>query len=1090
MSLNKQQEAKESTNFLPQQPPDTSPLVQHAGQGPLQGPNSVHQTHVSLPLMSVGVGGVNPSSSAVAVAAAAAAAAVSLSLVQSPLDTSDGAGKSKDNNKTATTNSNNNSNNINSSKGPSNNSNKADVVDTSNDSKLVIGAATRAVDTSGTAEMNDDDIIIDDVEHDVVDDDDDDDDDDKSKSAMMPRGSLKRHRIPHQVSRKRRSYHPKDTIRANDIASPSSLTQPASPNQDFFSDQEGPSCSSSIRRSIAGMNQAYSTDNNPHHISLNDRVEDVDTIPNTLPGESLTEKSQEPTSKTDASQSGLFVQFLLLFNRLHGPSTNSDNRSPSTLPKSMNATLPSKDIEKSNDNDNSKVDATTSTPIQIQQQGQVPISAPTAGKFAHIHHNIHPDSFASASHAKIAKALTMQPTIRPLSALRVLNSASTTTSSSPSKGGASNSKITIQSASTTSNSNTSTSTTKASSKTATASPTNGSANATSSTSSTTFGKTSGRANQNNNGNNNPNNPNNNSISTKTHTSIAPSAKFVRRFRSRSLPIIAYTQSSMAANQIGSSAQSKFNNTSHNHSHNPQYRYKSTQVPPVPPINLQSLREIDLHEILKNPQLRHDILFDPQLQFRPNLDGERGRRKKLIIDKYWIEIQKECSQFFMNPPIPPKNIKISRLPLLFSTLRDILLLLLPHKDRAAVNDVMDISLAVQQLQHGLFDFVSLAKWLGDVFKSHCAPMRDQWVLEMINKFEIAYSTSNVDNLVGGLRMIFSILEAMKLDVANHQIRILRPVLVETAVDFEKDYFNQLISHCKIDITDSLKWFSKNYQSKCDTITSLMGRESQGSFSAPNSSRSSNTTTSTTSTSSSTASTASELEYKSVLVCSIIDFLSCRNMATEFPSTLAFDHTRLVLLRADVRQLVCVQLCICLYRQLCALKTLPPPSATQVQRVQEEILAIVTDDNGNVKWTRNVEATSLQLVKAVDPSLSKSLIDFSYNWLIKQIQPSSEVYGLMEEKIFKVLTTDILTGLHTSTSTTSNSSTSGAVPVSASTSVVSTSTTSSAAVPSGAATSNTEGNKVTEMSNILNRILTLVKFHWSVFGSCYVDFLTNS
>lgn len=55
--------------------------------------------------------------------------------------------------------------------------------------------------------------------------------------------------------------------------------------------------------------------------------------------------------------------------------------------------------------------------------------------------------------------------------------------------------------------------------------------------------------------------------------------------------------------------------------------KATPTPvPFPPINLQGLKEIDLQEILKNPQLRHDIIFDPLLQFRPNLDGERGNKK--------------------------------------------------------------------------------------------------------------------------------------------------------------------------------------------------------------------------------------------------------------------------------------------------------------------------------------------------------------------------------------------------------------------------------------------------------------------------------
>lgn len=483
------------------------------------------------------------------------------------------------------------------------------------------------------------------------------------------------------------------------------------------------------------------------------------------------------------------------------------------------------------------------------------------------------------------------------------------------------------------------------------------------------------------------------------------------------------------------------------------------TPSLPPINLQSLKEIDLHEILKNPQLRHDILFDPQLQFRPNLDGERGRRKKTIIEKYWGEIENECRQFFyiksLSSPLP-LTAKISRLPVLFTTLRDILLSLLPIKDRAPVNEIMDIDLLVQQLSHGSFDFVAMAKWLGEVFKSHCAPMRDQWVSDMIGKFQLAYDENSVDKLVQGLRTIFSILEAMKLDVANHQIRILRPVLIETAVDFEKDYFDQLINHCKIDITDSLKWFYRNFHKKSGLSQQLA-----------------------------LASAAKEAaeDSKVAMTSSIIDLLSCRNMATEFPSTLAFDHTRLVLLRADVRQLVCVQLCSVLFKQL-LLNYKPAASYRQascksdnITKVQEEILAIVTDDNGNVKWTRNVQAIALQLVRNVvtDPTtgvqnitnLPQSMVDFSYNWLIKQIQPNSDVYGLMEDKIFKELLNEIINNLGVDCAITALTLTGD--------------TKSTATTPPKFRKGDSE------MTSIATRISTLVKFHWSVFGNYYSDYL---
>lgn len=529
-------------------------------------------------------------------------------------------------------------------------------------------------------------------------------------------------------------------------------------------------------------------------------------------------------------------------------------------------------------------------------------------------------------------------------------------------------------------------------------------------------------------------------------------KVCRRFRSRSLPIISHTSRSVMLQQLAhalrgrneeSLSTMKRNHTSshkHNHS-NYLLHLPQAPAPTLPPINLQSLKEIDLQEILKNPQLRHDILFDPQLQFRPNLDGDRGKRKKTIIDRYWVEIGSECLQFFKAAGSGSAPAKFVRLPALFTTLRDILLSLLPIKDRAPVNEIMDIELIVQQLNHGSFDFVAMAQWLGDVFKSHCAPMRDQWVSEMIEKFREAFAESSIVKLVLGLRSVFSILEAMKLDVANHQIRILRPVLIDTAVDFEKDYFIQLINHCKIDISDSLRWFMKKYDTTFNDA------------SKPD---------------------LKEADYKSVIASSIIDLLSCRNMASEFPSTLAFDHTRLVLLRADVRQQVCVQLCIVLYKQLVSNYELAASykqaslEPKNLAKVQEEILAIVTDDNGNVKWTRNIQSIALQLVKNVvsDPRapsqpnmrMPQAMIDFSYNWLTKQIQPSSAIYGMMEDKIFKELLAEV-----------SNSKLKAPQKT--------------AELKFGVDA--TASNPESVMVGIANRISTLVKFHWSVFGDFYLE-----
>ncbi len=128
-----------------------------------------------------------------------------------------------------------------------------------------------------------------------------------------------------------------------------------------------------------------------------------------------------------------------------------------------------------------------------------------------------------------------------------------------------------------------------------------------------------------------------------------------------------------------------------------------------------------------------------------------------------------------------------------------------------------------------------------------------------------------------------------------------------------------------------------------------------------------------------------------------------------------------------------------------------------------MAIVRDDNGNVKWTRNIQSIALQLVKnaVTDPltgkadELPQAMVTFANGWLIKQIQPVSEVYGLMEEKIFKDLFVEVINSSKAST-----------------------------------ASSAIANKNVSEMSSIANRIYALVKFHWSVFGNYYSDYFNEN
>ncbi|GAA5889022.1 hypothetical protein JCM8208_007746 [Rhodotorula glutinis] len=258
---------------------------------------------------------------------------------------------------------------------------------------------------------------------------------------------------------------------------------------------------------------------------------------------------------------------------------------------------------------------------------------------------------------------------------------------------------------------------------------------------------------------------------------------------------------------------------------------------APPVTKTTLRELDLHEILRNPQLRHDVVFDPNLMFRPNYDGERGERKRLLAAQYWTAIAREietgcrCTTYCDDavrpciclPPdttcygLPLASRLPSRIALLITELRNIFVSLLPTPTPSApaspdlsspsatfassppsspnlssptssssnpilaardqLLDVLDPALLMQQLERGCADIPSLARFLGATVKQHCAPMRDEMVDAMVVACE-------GEGLAKGLEMCFEILELMKLDIANHQLRSLRPYLVQTALDFER------------------------------------------------------------------------------------------------------------------------------------------------------------------------------------------------------------------------------------------------------------------------------------------------------------------
>lgn len=241
-------------------------------------------------------------------------------------------------------------------------------------------------------------------------------------------------------------------------------------------------------------------------------------------------------------------------------------------------------------------------------------------------------------------------------------------------------------------------------------------------------------------------------------------------------------------------------------------------PEDPPITPISLAELETGRIFNNPKLRHDVNFDRELHFRPNLDGLRGKQKATAAKRYWKAVGYELRKIqrlhearqFTTSTTEDDRLKSEirtvsrRLPKVFTAVRDILKSLVPESEQSKIIDRLDVDLLMQQIINGVLNMVDLASWLAKVIKTHCAPMRDAKVNEMEQTVIDAERAQDVDRLADGLRQLIDIMEAMKLDVANHQIRHIRPLLIKNAVDFQQRYNHHRIKIGKMDIEKSLRW----------------------------------------------------------------------------------------------------------------------------------------------------------------------------------------------------------------------------------------------------------------------------------------------
>uniref|UniRef100_A0A3Q2DK38 T-complex 11, testis-specific-like 1 n=1 Tax=Cyprinodon variegatus TaxID=28743 RepID=A0A3Q2DK38_CYPVA len=129
----------------------------------------------------------------------------------------------------------------------------------------------------------------------------------------------------------------------------------------------------------------------------------------------------------------------------------------------------------------------------------------------------------------------------------------------------------------------------------------------------------------------------------------------------------------------------------------------------------------------------------------------------------------------------------------------------------IEEVLDLPLIQQQAENGALDIGQLSQFIIEMMGSLCAPCRDEDIKKL----------KQITDLVPLLKSIFSVLDLMKVDMANFAVKSIKPHLMQQSVEYERNKFQEFLEKQPNALDYTEKWLE-------ETVKSL--RETDGSAAA--------------------------------------------------------------------------------------------------------------------------------------------------------------------------------------------------------------------------------------------------------------------
>ncbi|KAF3689189.1 T-complex protein 11-like protein 1 [Channa argus] len=226
----------------------------------------------------------------------------------------------------------------------------------------------------------------------------------------------------------------------------------------------------------------------------------------------------------------------------------------------------------------------------------------------------------------------------------------------------------------------------------------------------------------------------------------------------------------------------------------------------------------------NMALAHEIMVNQAFQVKPQElpEGSLERRVKEIMHKaFWDCLEAQLKE---EPPSYGHAIK-----LLAEIKETLLSFLLPGHGRlhSNIEEVLDLPLIQQQAEKGALDISGLSQFIVGMMGSLCAPCRDKDINKLKEITEIVpllnFVLSSCCHVLLFIRAIFSVLDVMKVDMANFAVSSIRPHLMQQSVEYERNKFQEFLEKQPNALDYTKKWLE-------DTVKYIREARNDGSSAA--------------------------------------------------------------------------------------------------------------------------------------------------------------------------------------------------------------------------------------------------------------------